>query len=778
MTATRTRVLAVVGAAAVIGITAHVLYPRHHLAAVVIDDSAQLAAGLAATLSCWWFGRKAQGRERYWRWLLAAGFAGWTVGMLIWSWYQVFGGDLMPSPSWADAGYLTLPVFALAALLMFTKRSQPRPVLVLDGLVLVGSLFMLAWATALGAVVKGGAPSTGEFVVAIAYPLSDLVLVAIVALLIVFRRIGPQDRPGLLELGLGLIALSVSDSFFAYLVSRGAEDMPPLLNIGFIAGPALVAVAAAARSRSRVPDKVPSRSRPSELLYLLLPYAPLAATGILIFTKMIMGTRLDWVETYVGLMVIGMVVVRQLITLLENRLLLERVRQGQAQLEYQAYHDPLTGLANRARFHDRLAAAVEVHRREHRQVGLLFVDLDDFKLVNDSLGHAAGDSVLCGVSERLQACASGVDTVARLGGDEFAMLLDGTVEPQEVGERVLTALRQPFQIGGRQVIVSASIGAVITDTSEPDLTADALLRRVDAAMYGGKQAGKGVITVYRKELVGLDHPDLPTFLAAALRGEPDAGQLRVHYQPIVHMSNGQTVAVEALARWKSPVLGSVPPQVFVAAAERSGLIAELDDQVLDIACRDTAALIGNGGSPLRVHVNISASRLGCPYLEETIRQTLIRHGLPGDRLVLEITETSQIPDLNAAADSTRRLRQLGVKLALDDFGTGYNTLAHLHALPVDIVKLDHSLTTHTDEQERTEALGRSVVSISHALGISVIAEGVETQAQVGRLMRWGCHLGQGYLYGRSMPVAALEIGYPAAREHHVSEAGAPRISSL
>jgi len=440
------------------------------------------------------------------------------------------------------------------------------------------------------------------------------------------------------------------------------------------------------------------------------------------------------------------------VQLLENRMLLERVRYGQARLEYQAFHDPLTGLANRALFHDRLAAAVEANRLENRPIGLLFIDLDDFKLVNDSFGHATGDMVLCGVADRLRTCVSGVDVVARLGGDEFAVLLCGGMQPMEAGERIREVLRLPFRLGDRQVTVSASIGAAVTADLEPDLTADALLRRVDAAMYGGKQNGKGVMMIYRADLAAWAHPDLPTMLAAALRGEPHAGVIEVHYQPIVRLSDGVIVAIESLARWTSPQFGRVPPLVFVAAAERAGLVAALDDLVLEIACRETAALAG-----LQIHVNISASRLGCPLLEATVRDTLARHGLDGSRLVLEITETSRIPDLEAAAASTRRLREVGVKLAIDDFGTGYNTLAHLHTLPVDTVKLDHSLITPTANPERAEAIGRSVVSISNALGISVIAEGVQTQAQAGTLERWGCHLGQGYFYGRPAPLAELRL---------------------
>ncbi|GIH02592.1 GGDEF-domain containing protein [Rhizocola hellebori] len=755
MTVTPARVLAVIGAAVTVGVVAQLLYAGHPTAATVWDDTGQLVAGLAAMVSCFWNGWRSRGPQRTWRLVLGIGFAGWSIGMAMWAWYQIIENIGLPSPSAADAGFLTLPVFALAALLVLAANRPWRPphaVLILDALVVVGSLFILTWATSLGGVVQAGAPTPAAFAVAIAYPASDLVLVTIMVLLVVFGRSNPRQLPALLTLVLGLVALSVSDSFFAYLVSLGAEEMPPIFDIGFIAGPALVALAATDRGKRRPEDGNRGRDKAYELAYLLLPYVPLAATGVLISIQLATGETIDTTEKVVGLLVLCMVVARQLITLLENRMLLERVRYGQARLEHQAFHDPLTGLANRALFHDRLAEAVEAYRLEHRPIGLLFIDLDDFKLVNDSYGHETGDMVLCGVADRLRTCMSGVDVVARLGGDEFAVLLCGGTEPEAAGELIREVLLPPFRFGDRQVSVSASIGAAVTAEQEPDLTADALLRRVDAAMYDGKQNGKGVMMIYRSDLAAWAHPDLPTLLAAAVRGEPHAGAIEVYYQPIVRLSDGAIVAIESLARWTSPQLGRVPPLVFVAAAERAGLVAALDDLVLDIACRETATL-----ADLQVHVNISAGRLGCPLLEATVRDTLTRHGLDGSRLVLEITETSRIPDLEAAADSTRRLRDVGVGLAIDDFGTGYNTLAHLHTLPVDTVKLDYSLITPTANSERAEAIGRSVVSISRALGISVIAEGVQTQAQVVKLQRWGCHLGQGYLYGRPAPLTELRL---------------------
>jgi diguanylate cyclase (GGDEF)-like protein len=810
-------------------------------AATVISDVAQLVAGLAATVCCGLMARRVSGVERSWRLLMLPGIAGWSIGQAIWSWGQVMADTPLPSPSLADVGYLTLPVFALAALLVFAADSRARSaatspgsplettdgdrvitamheagplceswsvrrsrlVLALDGLVVVGSLFILTWSTALGATVKSGAPTTLAFAVAIAYPITDLILVVIVVLLIAMHRVASPLRPQLLLLGFGLVGLSVSDSIFAYLVSSGADKMPPPADAGFIAGPALIAVAALTTARSRQPvPQGPVRRRATEWMHLLLPYLPLAATGVLIVVQTTAGSGPDPMEIYLGLLVGGLVVLRQMITLIENTALLDRVVEGQRRLGYQAFHDSLTGLANRTRFRDRLAHAVERGRQEQRKLALLFVDLDGFKAVNDSRGHAAGDLVLREVGNRLVSSVPDAEIVARLGEDGFGVLLDGGPPdgatelldsaggpdlPQRAGEQIMAALRQPFDVGGRTIAVGASLGVVVSDTTEPGLTADALLRRADAAMDTGKRRGKGRLVRYEPAVAAaIGNPDLPNLLAAALRREAESGGrpgdgLDVHYQPIVRMDDGSTVAVEALARWTSRTLGPVPADVFVAAAERAGLVGELDNLVLDRACREVAALGDQDGTPLRVHVNVCASRLCDSDLESAVSDALSRHGLPSGQLVLEITETSRIPDLTAAATVAQRLRDQGIQLAIDDFGTGYNTLAELHLMPVDIVKLCQAYTAVDAQPRQVEALCRSVVSISRALGITVIAEGVETTSQAGTLARLGCNLGQGYLYGRSAPlnqvVSELRLDRPKPRRPTIPPAGLRQKSS-
>jgi diguanylate cyclase len=728
-------------------------------ASTVIDDAAQLTAGLSAAVACLWTALYRRGVERRWRLLVGTGMAGWSVGQAIWSWYQIFADTPLPSPSLADVGYFTLPVFAFAALLALAKDRTPggtpdpgprsRPVLVLDGLIVVGALFIVTWLTALGAVVRSDASGAFAFLVAIGYPLTDWILVVMVVLLLATYRVVYRRRTQLTLLGLGLVGISVSDSIFAYLVAVGAPEMPPILNTGFVAGPALIAVAALADTEHGDARTPAHARRMGAWAHLLAPYPPVAAASLLVLLQTARGHGPDRLAVYVGILVAVLVMVRQTITLVDNSVLLSRLVDAQDRLTHLAFHDQLTGLANRALFRDRVATAVD----GGAATGLLFVDLDDFKVVNDSLGHAAGDVVLRAVAGRLRTCVGEAGTVARLGGDEFGVLLPGDLElVRDLGARILLALRRPFDVNGRAITVGASLGGVISGAAD-GLTADTLLRRADAAMYTGKRRGKGGLVVYEPgTAAALGDPDLPRLLAVALR----AGELDVHYQPIIALDGGAVVAVEALARWRHPVLGDVSPDVFVAAAERAGLIDTLDNLVLRHACREIAALAARG-TVVDLHVNVCARRLCEPELEAAVRATLLDHDFPGSRLVLEITETSFIPDLARAAEAIGRLRGLGVRLAIDDFGTGYNTLAQLHLLPVDIVKLCQAHTALDGDGGRLEALCGAVVSICRSLGLEVIAEGVESPSQAGTLARLGCQLGQGYLYGRSAPLVALKL---------------------
>ncbi|MDP9796467.1 diguanylate cyclase (GGDEF)-like protein [Catenuloplanes nepalensis] len=722
-------------------------------AGVALDNLAQLTTGAAAAICCLVTARGVSGAGRAWRRLIGIGMIGWSLGQFVWTVHQLSGTDYLPGPVPAEFGYMALPVFALWALLTIAAVSprrvlgpsrHARVVAMLDVVIVLGSVVVLSWAP-VRAVLEGEGPP-GPLVAGVAHLVMDALLAVLLALLLVVRQPPRALRPQLLLLGGGLLALTVSDGFYAYLVAADADRMTPLHSAGWVLGPALVALAALVPA----PDETAAEQDDIDPVLLLLPVLPVVATGVTIAIRTLIGHPLTWPEVALGWLGLLLVIVRQLVTIVDNRALLLSVAEARRRLAHQATHDPLTGLANRELFGKRLSAAVDAHREEGRPIALLFVDLDDFKFVNDSFGHAAGDRMLQEIAARLQRCVRRDDMVARLGGDEFAVLLEADPgAPGLVGERILAAVREPVRIDGKPVSVAASVGVVAPEPYDIGLTGDALLRRADAAMYAGKRRGKNIMVRYAGTRDGGGDADLPGLLAEALAAGPAESGFTVHYQPIVDLHGDAVLAVEALARWTHPDLGVIGPDVFVAVAERAGLVAALDDFVLDTAARDARALAELHGRDVALHVNVSAGRLGRPELEIAVADALRRHELAPELLILEITETRRIADLGAAVAAAGRLREMGVRLALDDFGTGFNSLAQLHALPVSIVKLDAALTTADD---RSRALVRSVLSICRDLGASVIAEGIEGPEQAAALAGLGCPLGQGYLYGAPAPL--------------------------
>jgi diguanylate cyclase (GGDEF)-like protein len=481
-------------------------------AEIVVDNSAQLFAGVSAAVACLATAGRLAGPERRWRLWIGAAMVGWSIGMAFWSYFQVVSDTPLPSPSIADVGYLTLPVLAVPGL--FALATAPRHaavpgerhagvVLLLDGAIVIGSLFVLTWATSLGSAVDAAAPTTSAFLVAVAYPVTDWMLVVIVGLLAVLRRVPLHLRPQLWIVAGGLVSFSVSDSIFTYIVANGLDEMPPATNAGFILGPLLVAIAALVRSAgpSDAAHMHAGAGPQVERLHLFLPYALVTLTGAVVLGQVLLDVDIDAVEASVAWLVLVLVMVRQVVTLLQNNALLERVSAAQAELAYRAHHDPLTGLANRSLFNERLGEAMARHRDYGTPFALMLVDLDDFKAINDTMGHAAGDQLLMAVGDRLRGCVRGGDTVARLGGDEFAVVLQGGAEtPNIVGQRILVALRQPFAIDRRMLSLGASLGVVEASATEPGLTPDQLMHRADEAMYAGKRRGKGMTVHYRPDL--------------------------------------------------------------------------------------------------------------------------------------------------------------------------------------------------------------------------------------------------------------------------------------
>ena len=421
------------------------------------------------------------------------------------------------------------------------------------------------------------------------------------------------------------------------------------------------------------------------------------------------------------------------------------------QLTHQAFHDPLTGLANRALFRDRVAHALRLRARTHASLGVLFLDLDGFKAINDSLGHHVGDALLRAVSRRLGNVVRQGDTVARLGGDEFAVLLedlDGPHVAQQVATRFLEELHTSFPLEGHDVFVGASIGLAVAGADDD---ADEELRNADLAMYRAKALGKNRCEVFEPDM----HAAAIERLAVEgdLRHAVARGELRLHYQPVVDLRDGSLVGVEALLRWQHPTRGLVQPLDFIAVAEESGLIVPVGRWVLTEACRQVARWQRETGTPLRLSVNISARQLQAPRLAEHVAKTLRATGIRPSDLVLEITESILVDDAERTIAKLHLLREIGVRLAIDDFGTGYSSLNYLRRLPVDILKIDRSFVKGIGTETELTALTGAIVGIGRDLGLETVAEGIEDVSQLDALRAMGCAYGQGYLYARPMPPA-------------------------
>ena len=426
-------------------------------------------------------------------------------------------------------------------------------------------------------------------------------------------------------------------------------------------------------------------------------------------------------------------------------------------LEHQAFHDALTGLPNRALFIDRVQQALRRSDRTGNRPAVLYLDLDGFKSVNDSLGHAAGDDLLRVVAERLQGAVRGGETIARLGGDEFAVLIEPNRTPVEaaqvVADRILQAVADPIELGDQTVTVTASVGIA---GSDPSATSGSLLRDADVAMYKAKTSGKSRWVIYDAAMRVAVVEDLQ--LASDLSSAISEGQLALVYQPVIELESDRVVGFEALLRWHHPTLGTVPPDRFIPIAEENGTIVALGAWVLDEACRTAAAwATEHPDQALTMAVNISARQLACADLVDQVKAALDSSGLDPQRLVLEMTETALVRDATVAARRLHELRRLGIRLAIDDFGTGYSSLSYLRQFPVDILKIDRSFVDSITSREQVPAIVRGLLDLGRTLELEMIAEGVELEVQRDRLRAEHCDLAQGFLFAKPLDRADAEI---------------------
>ncbi|MDT5003447.1 MAG: diguanylate cyclase [Mycobacterium sp.] len=722
-------------------------------AAQVVFTALQATIGLAAIVCAFVVARRKRGLARSWRLAVVAAFVGSLVGDLLW--YAGRATVEGTAPPLAVATYFLPPLLTLVITVLLVRSGGPIPrgrgaargsrvIMVLDGLISTITFSLLVLISGFGDKTGAVLPRSDNTAVLVVYASLELVVVVTAMLTMIAYRQDRAYRANYLLLAAGVITIASSDRMVTYFRTVGIEGGHLWGSIGFVLGQLLIVYAVldlpAYPVSKRARDAV-------DWVQLALPYVGFLGMAVLYSFHLYMGKRLSGFELSAAVVLVMLVAVRQMIAMRSQRQLTERLYDAQGRLAHQVHHDSLTGLPNRLLFGQRLDDAIGAG-----PFVLIFVDLDDFKEVNDRFGHAGGDELLRAVGERLQRCIGDADTLARIGGDEFAILIDGELEaPEVVADRIRVALRDPFAIHGSSIRVRASMGLVRPELSEPPPTSDDLLRQADVSMYAGKRVGKDTAVIYRPSL-GVS-TDFPTALRQAKGGVPAGFSLA--YQPVVQLPDSTPVAIEALARWTAPNGADIQPDAFVAAAEAAGLGAALDAMVLDLACTE----LESAGGDLVLHVNIGAARLGSPEFERQVRETLDRCGLTPSQLVLEITETVPVVDLADAAAQIARLNEMGITVALDDFGAGYSSLTYLHALPVQIIKLDRGLAVGP-EPARIETLYRSVIRLCDSLGIEVIAEGIESTAQADTVFAAGCRLAQGHLFGRAVPISDVQFHRP------------------
>jgi diguanylate cyclase (GGDEF)-like protein len=448
-------------------------------------------------------------------------------------------------------------------------------------------------------------------------------------------------------------------------------------------------------------------------------------------------------------------------------------RQLERALVHQASHDSLTELANRSLFRERIDRALQVDREGGSRGAVLFLDLDGFKELNDSLGHAAGDLLLTQGATRLLSCVRPSDTVARLGGDEFGILVGGDedeVDPLALAARILSSFRTPFVLDGHEIQVRTSIG--IAHADEEVEGSDQLLRNADLAMYRAKSGGGGTIERYDPAMHAqlLNRLQLEVDLRRAL----GRGELRLHYQPIMDLQTNQPVGLEALLRWQHPTYGLIAPDRFIGVAEQTGLIQPIGRWVLHEACRQAAAWRRrhHAYENLSMSVNISARQFANDDLLYDVMNALEESGLPADHLELEMTESVLFEHTDENVTQMQRLKALGVRLAIDDFGTGYSSLAYLHMFSVDVLKIDRTFIAQLTETNPDAELIRTILRIGQSLGMVTITEGIETELQLNAVRDLGCELGQGYYFAK--PLAPVDVDpWLKAREATAAPVGTP-----
>ena len=732
--------------------------PAGERGVAILSDFGEVPIGaVGIVLALAMVGREPRRRARLAWGLFTIALASDLAGNLLYGAYDLSGEQ--PFPSVADAFYLGFYPLLLVGLLVLPTASTRKELFAWRvwsnvAIVMVGGGMALIHFVLLPTIAQlSGDPLTT--VISLAYPAGDLALLTAIAT-VSARRPYAGDRTAL---GLFMIAVAswfLADLAFAIQSADGSYAPGAVSDLLFVAGD-LVFVLAAQASLARLPRA--DRDAPGDTLTLgrFGPYAMLGL-GLATLVSAAIGENPEiTLLAVLTVLLTALVVLRQLIDENQRReaeaTLLEEHARSAERAARQARHDPLTGLPNRTRLYELLQAEIAASQITGRPVTLAFLDVNDFKSINDNLGHAVGDQVLVEVARRLQHAARESDTVARLGGDEFAVVLPATSTGRAltVAQRASVGLERPFVLSGTEIAVNVAIGlATFPDCGAA--TEDDLIRRADATMYRAKRGRLGP-TSYE---AAYDELGADASALARLRAAIDGDGLTLVFQPIRERLGGRTTSVEALVRWQDPSRGLLSPDEFLPLASQMGLMGALDARVLELACAQGRAW-RDAGVDVCVNVNVSRDSLQDLRFPDRLGATLQRHDLPGRAIVLEFTEDCLLEGAERAGRVVELASELGVRLAIDDFGTGSSSLGQLRDLPVDYLKIDRSFVSGALAQAKDAAIVESLVILAHRLGKQVVAEGVEDGATLAYLDGLEADYAQGFFIGRPAPADAITL---------------------
>lgn len=759
----RTRLIVGVAALALLLFTCSILFGWGGPTVTAhVSDLGSIAFAGFALVSIITIAVRTAGRRRLAWALFAVGVSGWIIGDLMWAYYRMIA-QVEPPVGLIDAAYLLLPIATGAAWSVNAPWERHpfgiRPFL--DGVIVSSSLFVGIWPLVLQPIFE---QNTGDprLMVTLAYPLADIVMVTMA--IIVTATVPMPYRRSMLVSAVGLTIIACTDIALVYVNMTG-ERTAPILSVGWATGMLLIGTASILELKAS--HSAGKKYKARQLFWL--PYVPLPFAVAFSVPALWTFTPGDRPILVAGVVLVCAAAGRQLLALLENRALLEAVAD-------QALRDPLTGVGNRLLFSDRLSHAMALRERDGRDVSVLSLDLDDFKLVNDHLGHPMGDALLRAVADRLSTVVPVGDTVARLGGDEFAVVIEGGPLPaDEIAQRVIEVFDKPFFLDGEEleeIYVHPSVGlATAPAVDDAPITADELFKRADLAMYTAKRAGVGGVQHFTTDMRIVDRAELRTALPVngkrrraplagiqllgQLRRAVDDGELVLFYQPKISLLTGGIVGVEALIRWPHPELGVLTPNQFLPLVRQNGLMGAVTDLVIDRAVHDAATWYDDETCQLPVAINLFAPSLNDLTLPDRISAALKKSGLPSSALSVEITEHLLVANIRRASTVIDRLRANGLRTAIDDFGSGYATMSYLRDLPIDELKLDRQFIAPILRSERAAAIVRSVIDLAHALGIACVAEGVEDKGTADRLREYNCDVAQGHYFSRPLSADAL-----------------------